>query len=84
MYVTCKKCGSRIEVSGRPEGSTQTSNVRLEGDVRVEGGRISFGPGGKISFGPGGAVGFGKPQPSEFVCIECGHADSYMPDEINE
>lgn len=84
MYVSCKKCKARIEVAGRPKGSTSTSNVHLQGNVRVEGGRISFGPGGSISFGPGGFISFGKPVPSEFTCIQCGHTDEYSPEEIED
>jgi hypothetical protein len=79
MHVTCKKCGADIAVAGRPSGSTQIQDVRLEGNVRVEGGRISFGPGGRIVFGEGGSIGFGEPTPSQFVCLECGHADRYVP-----
>lgn len=82
MHVICKKCGSKINVAGRPKGSTQTSNIRLQGNVRVEGGGISFGPGGSISFSPGGSIGFGKPKPSTFVCTECGQSDTYLPEEI--
>ena len=82
MHVNCRKCGARIEVAGRPKGSTRTSNVRLQGNVRVEGGGISFGPGGSVSFGPGGSIGFGKPVASEFTCMECGHTDKYSADEI--
>lgn len=84
MHVICKKCGFRINVASRPQGSTQTSNVRLRGNVRVEGGKISFGRGGSIAFRPGGSISFGKPGPSEFVCMECGHADTYLPEEILE
>jgi|Deesub1362A_J573_1020465.scaffolds.fasta_scaffold01440_9 hypothetical protein len=84
MHVICKKCGSRIEVARRPRGSTQTCNVQLQGNVRLEGGGISFGPGGSISFRPGGLISFGKPRASEFVCIECGHTDTYLPEEILE
>lgn len=84
MHVICKKCGSKIRVASRPKGSTQTSNVQLRGNVRVEGSRISFGRGGSISFRPGGSIGFGKPKPSEFVCMECGHTDTYLPEEILE
>lgn len=84
MHVVCKNCGSKIQVAGRPRGSTQTSNVRLSGNVHVEGGGISFGPGGSISFGPGGSIGFGPPVKSEFTCMECGHKDTYASDEIQE
>jgi len=84
MHVICKKCGSKISVASHPKGSTQTSNVKLRGNVRVEGSSISFGRGGSISFRPGGSIGFGKPKPSEFVCVECGHADTYLPEEILE
>ena len=82
MYVLCKKCGSRIEVANRPSGFTQTSNVKMKGNVNVEGGKISFGRGGSISFGPGGSLSFGGPVPSEFTCMECGHTDVYNPEEI--
>jgi hypothetical protein len=54
----------------------------MSGNVQVEGGKISFGPGGSISFGRGGSVGFGKPVESQFVCVECGHTDSYLPQDI--
>jgi len=84
MYVVCKKCGSKIEVASRPKGSTQTKNVRLQGNVKVEGGGISFGPGGGIAFGPGGSIGFGKPIPSNFVCMECGHNDTYLAEDITD
>lgn len=84
MYANCKKCGAKIQVAGRTKGSTQTSNVRLQGNVRVEGGAISFGPGGSISFGPGGSISFGGPVPSQFTCIECGHSDKYTSDDIKD
>jgi len=84
MYVICKKYSSKINVASRPKGSTQTSNTRLRGNVRVEGSKISFGPGGSISFRQGGSISFGKPRPSEFVCSECGHTDTYLPEEILE
>lgn len=60
MYVDCKRCGAKIQVAGRPRGSTRTSNVRFEGNVRVEGGGIGFGPGGRVSFSKGGSIGFRK------------------------
>ena len=84
MHVVCKNCGSHITVSGRPKGSTQTSNVRLSGNVHVEGGAINFGRGGSISFGRGGSISFGKPISSTFVCTECGHTDAYLPEDIQE
>jgi len=82
MHVICKKCGLQINVANRPRGSTKTSGVQLQGNVRVEGGGLSFGPGGSISFKPGGSIGFGKPGPSQFVCMECGHTDTYSPEDI--
>lgn len=84
MHVVCKNCQAQIQVIGRPEGSTGLDSLRVEGNVSVSGGKISFGPGGKISFGRGGKIGFGPPKPSQFVCPECGHVDVYHPDEFIE
>ena len=72
MHVICKNCGKRISVASKPSGHTTMSNVRTEGNVNVDGGKISFGPGGKLSFGPGGKVGFGPAPKSTFVCMSCG------------
>jgi len=84
MHVVCKSknCGAQIPIAGRPEGSTGLDNVRVQGNVNVSGGKVSFGPGGKVSFGPGGMIAFGPPKPSQFVCPECGHVDLYHPDEF--
>lgn len=84
MHVVCKKCGAKIAVAGRPTGSTSLSNVRVQGNVRVGGGGIAFGPGGGISFGPGGAIGFGEPQKSPFACLACGTTEEYVPDDIKD
>ena len=83
-YVKCKKCGERIEVSNKPTGGTNVSNVRAFGPVNISGGQISFGPGGGIAFGEGGVVSFGPPPTSTFVCTECGTAAEYAADEIRE
>jgi DNA-directed RNA polymerase subunit RPC12/RpoP len=82
MYVICKKCQNKIPVAGRPSGSTSLTGVRTEGNVRLEGGAISFGDGGSISFGPGGSIGFGAPQDSPFACPKCGSLLKYAPHEI--
>jgi len=82
MHVICKQCRKKIAVAGRPSGSTSLRNVQLQGDVRVEGGAISFGPGGSISFGPGGALGFGDAEKSSFICPACGTVAEYAPNEI--
>jgi hypothetical protein len=82
VHVNCRECAARILVSGRSRGSSSASGVRLEGNVSIGGGAISFGPGGKLSFGPGGSVGFGPPRPSTFVCRICGHSAQYTSDEI--
>ena len=84
MYVLCKKCKTKINVSEKPGGSTNVSGVQVKGNVQIEGGQISFGPGGSISFGPGGSIDFGPPVTSEFVCPECGHVDKYQPDDFVE
>lgn len=83
MHVACKNCGNKIAVAGRPSGTTSLHNVGVEGDVNVEGGKISFGPGdGKISFGPEGRVGLGPPVESQFSCLQCGTTADYAPEEI--
>ena len=82
MHVKCKECGEKIPVAGRPTGGTKLSGVRTFGNVRVEGGSISFGPGSGISFGPGGGISFGPPPKSEFTCPSCGKAREYDPEEI--
>ena len=84
MHVTCEKCGERIEVSHRPSGGTSLSGVKPSGNVKVEGGKIMFGPGGSLSFGRGGSVSFGAPPRSTFTCFECGHTDEYLPEEIKD
>jgi len=84
MHVVCKKCGQKILVAGRPTGSTSLKDVRPEGNVRIDGGSISFGPGGSISFGPGGSIGFGSPQASPFTCPKCGSTFEYEATEILE
>lgn len=85
MYVICKKCGAKIAVANRPSGFTRTSGTRFEGNVRLEGGRISFGPGGgKLIFDDSGVLGFGPPIASEFSCVDCGHVDSYHAEEIKD
>ena len=84
MHVLCKKCNATIDVAGKPRGSTQVFGAQLKRNVRVDGGRISFGPGGSISFGPGGGISFGPPLESEFVCTECGHLDQYRPEDFVE
>lgn len=84
MHVICKKCGAKIVVANRPRGSTRTSGIRLDGNLRVEGGGITFGPGAKLVFGPGGSVSFGPPAVSEFTCMDCGHGDSYSADDIKD
>lgn len=82
MHVICKKCGHKIEVVGRPSGSTNIEGVRLEGNVRVDGGSVTFGPGGSIVFGPSGSMSFGPPSTSEFLCPKCGNIAEYSADEI--
>ena len=84
MYVLCKKCKAKIIVAKKPGGSTRVSGVQVKGNVRIDGGQISFGPGGSISFGPGGSIGFGPPVNSEFICTECGHIDEYQPEDFIE
>ena len=84
MFVLCKKCKAKIQVSGKPKGTTGVSGVRVKGNVNISGGQISFGPGGSISFGPGGGISLGPAQDSEFVCTECGHTDKYRPDDFIE
>jgi len=82
MHVLCKNCGKQIAVAGRPGGSTNLDGVRLEGNVHVDGGSITFGPGGSIVFGPGGSMAFGPPPASEFECPRCGHKAKYESKEI--
>lgn len=82
MHVICKECSHKILVAGRPMGSTSLKNVRPEGNVRIDGGSISFGPGGSISFGQGGSIGFGPPQTSPFTCPNCGSEFDYEATEI--
>ncbi len=84
MHVVCKNCSSRIAVAGRPSGTTSLKNVNVQGNVRVGGGGIGFGPGGSISFGPGGSLGFGAPQGSPFTCPACGKTADYAPEEIQD
>jgi len=84
MHVICKKCGTKIEVTGRPKGSTSLSNIQVKGNVHVGGGGIGFGTGGSISFGPGGGIGFGGPQKSTFSCMACGATAEYEPNEIKD
>lgn len=84
MYVSCKKCGNKVAVAGRPTGSTSVKNVQVQGNVNVGGGGISLGPGGSISFRPGGSIGFGGPQKSTFSCMACGTSAEYAPDEIKD
>lgn len=84
MHVLCKKCGSKIAVADRPTGTTSLKNVNAQGNVRVGGGGIGFGPGGSISFSPGGTIGFGEPQGSLFACFSCGTTASYAPEEIKD
>jgi DNA-directed RNA polymerase subunit RPC12/RpoP len=82
MHVKCKDCGERIPVAGRPTGGTRLSDVRTFGNVKVEGGKISFGPGGGISFGAGGTIAFGPAPKSELRCPSCGKAAEYSAEEI--
>lgn len=84
MHVICKKCSGKIAVAGRPSGSTSVQNVKVQGNVRVGGGGIGFGPGRGISFGQGGSIGFGGPKNSTFTCPSCGHVADYSPDEIKD
>ena len=84
MHVICKKCGHHIPVAGRPGGSTNIEGVALEGNVHVEGGKISFGEGGAINFGSGGSISFGPPEESEFACPKCRHVAGYTADEITD
>ena len=84
MHVKCKGCGESIPVAGRPTGGTRLSGVRTSGNVRVEGGKISFGPGGGIRFGPGGIMAFGPPPKSEFMCPGCLETHEYGGEEILE
>ena len=82
MYVNCKKCGGRIEVSHRPSGGTSLQNVQPSGKVKIEGGKITFGRGGKLSFRRGGSVSFGPSLKSTFTCVECGCTEEYLSGEI--
>ncbi len=85
MHVICKNCQHRIPVAGRPTGSTSLNdNVRVEGDVQIDGGSIRFGPGGGISLGPGGSISFGPPKTSPFTCVNCGSTNEYETVEILE
>jgi hypothetical protein len=84
MHVICKNCKCKIVVSGKPGGSTNLSGVQATGNVKIDGGSISFGPGGGISFGPGGSISFGPPPKSQFVCTDCGHIDTYDPEDFIE
>lgn len=84
MYVICKRCGNQILVASKPSGSTTLKNVKADPNVNISGGSIGFGPGGSISFGPGGSISFGEPAPSSFVCMHCGHVDTYLASEIKE
>lgn len=82
MFVICKKCNDKIPVATRPSGSTNTQGTRIQGNVRIEGGSISFGPGGSISFGPGGSLSLGGPVSSPFTCPNCRSRFDYLPEEI--
>lgn len=84
MYVNCKKCGGRIEVSHRPGGGTSLRNVKPSGNVKIEGGKITFVQGGSLSFGRGGSVSFLTVPKSTFTCFECGHTDEYLSGEIKD
>lgn len=84
MHVTCKKCGAGIRVAHRPTGSTQVHGIGTEGNVSVDGGVVRFGPGGRINFGQGGSIGFGPPAASQFTCLECGHLDTYLPQDFKD
>jgi len=82
MHVICKNCSAKIIVASKPSGHTTMSNVRTEGNVKVSGGKISFGPGGKLSFGSDGKVGFGPAVKSTFMCMSCGKSNEYENNEI--
>ena len=82
MYVTCKKCANKIPVAGRPSGFTSVDGIRAEGNIRIDGGRISFGEGGRIRFGEGGKLRLGTPVNSQFGCFKCKSTFEYRPEEI--
>lgn len=84
MHVVCKHCDHEIPVAGKPSGSTNLEGVRLEGNVHVDGGSVTFGPGGSIVFGSGGSMSLGPPPESEFMCPKCGKSATYSADEIVE
>lgn len=84
MHVKCKNCQKPILVSGKPGGGTNLSGIQVKGDVKIDGGSISFGPGGSIGFGPGGSISFGPPPTSRFVCTNCGHEAEYKPEDFVE
>ena len=84
MHVICKGCNAKIEVSSRPDGTTNVANLNISGGVHIGGGGIGFGPGGSVGFGPGGVIGFGPPTTSSFICMACGRKDGYLATEIRD
>jgi len=85
MFVICKSCKSKIAVSHRPSGGVSASEVKIEGNVRMKDGGLTFGPGGKVSFGPGGSIGFsGRPPKSSFTCTSCGSTHEYDAQDIKD
>lgn len=85
MFVICKSCQAKIQVSHRPSGGVSASGVNVEGNVRMKDGGLTFGPGGKVSFGPGGSIGFsGRSPKSSFTCTSCGSTHKYDAREIKD
>lgn len=83
-YVICRKCGEKIKVR-KPTGRTRIEGrVSIGPGVKVEGGRISFGPGGKIGFGLGGRISFGAPAKLKVMCPNCSYESEYDIEQVTE
>ena len=84
MYVICRKCSSRIEMSHWPGTTSLSGEVDVSGNVDVGEGSISLGSGGQISFRSGGTLGLGSSRTTRLTCLSCKQTAEYSRSDAEE